>query len=81
MNVKLRAALEVSGILLGSIAVMTLVQYILRAASAAYGAEAVINGITFGVMSIAAYVIVGLLYDQRVARLQYRDKLNEIVNK
>jgi len=81
MNTKLRAGLEVAGILLGSIAVMTVVQYALRAASAAYGAEAVINGITFGVMTVAAYVIVGLLYDQRVARLQYREKLNEMTKK
>ena len=81
MNVKLRAGLETLGLLAGSVAVGTAVNYGLTAASAAYGAPAVIEAVTCLLVGTAAFVIVGLLYDQRVARLQYKAKLNEMVRK
>lgn len=79
MNIKLKAALEVAGLLVGTVVVAAGVQSLLKTATAAYGAEAVINGIAFGLVSVAAYVIVGLLYDMRVAKLKYRETLNKMV--
>ena len=81
MNVKVRAAVEVAVGLALVILVATGVQSLLTAAAAAYGALAVIDAIMFMVVGTAAYVIVGLAYDMRVAKLQYRAKLNEMVKK
>jgi hypothetical protein len=81
MNIKLKAALEVLGIITLASVVVVGVRAFLDLAAAAYGEQAVVNGITFGLMSTAAYVCVGLLYDQRVARLEYKAKLNEMVKK
>ena len=81
MNIKLRAAVEVAGIILVLGALIAGIQAMLRAATAAYGADQVFNGIIFALMAAAAYVCVGLLYDLRVARLQYRAKLNEMAQK
>ena len=81
MNIKLKAAAEVTGMIVVAGVLIAGVQAILRAATAAYGAEQVINAIAFVAMSTAAYVCVGLLYDQRVARLEYRNKLNDVVKK
>ena len=81
MNIKIKAAFEVAGLLVGTVVVAAGVQSLLKTATAAYGAENVINGVAFGLVSIAAYVIVGLLYDMRVAKLQYREKLNEMTRK
>lgn len=81
MNIKLKAALEVTGIIVVIGLVVAGVQSLLTAAAAAYGATAVINGLAFAFMSTAAYVCVGLLYDMRVAKLQYKQKLNEMAKK
>ena len=81
MNIKLKAALEVAGAVVLVVAVTAAVRYGLTAASAAYGAPAVIEAVTCLLVGTAAFVIVGLLYDQRVARLQYKAKLNEMVRK
>jgi hypothetical protein len=81
MNLKIKAALEVTGMIVVAAVVVAGVRSILSAATAAYGIDAVLNGIAFAAMATAAYVIVGLLYDQRVARLQYKQKLNEMVKK
>lgn len=81
MNIKLKAAAEVTGMIVAAGVLIAGVQAILRAATAAYGAEQVINAIAFAAMATAAYVCVGLLYDQRVARLEYKAKLNEMVKK
>ena len=81
MNIKLKAALEVTGFIIAITIVVAGVQSILSLAAATYGTEAVINGIAFGFVCVASYVCVGLLYDIRVAKLQYRAKLNEMVKK
>jgi hypothetical protein len=94
MNIKLKAALEVTGIIVAAAVVVAGVQSVLSAATAAYEIDAVLNGIAFGFISVAAlngiafgfisvaaYTCVGLLYDQRVAKLQYQQKLKEINNK
>lgn len=79
MNIKLKAALETAGLVVGTVVVATGVQTILKAATEAYGTENVINGIAFGMVSVAAYVIVSLFYDMRVAKLKYRETLNKMV--
>ena len=81
MNIKLKAALEVTGIVLGAAAVAVAVNYGLESLAAAYGDQAVIKGITALFLGAAVYTCVGLLYDQRVAKLQYREKLKEITQK
>ena len=81
MNIKLKAALEVVGIGVIIAVVVAGVRAILATAVASYGVENVLNGIAFTFVSITAYVLVGLLYDSRVAKLQYKQKLNETVKK
>ena len=81
MNIKFKAAVEVTGIILAIMVVVAGVQSILSLAVAQYGSEAVITGIGFSFMCVAAYICVSLLYDIRVAKLQYRAKLNEMVKK
>ena len=81
MNIKFKAAVEVTGIIVAITVVVTGVQSILSLAAATYGTEAVINGIAFGFVCVASYVCVGLLYDMRVAKLQYRAKLTEMTKK
>ena len=81
MNIKVKAGLEVAGVILGTIVVVTGVRSILATLTDVYGIEAVLNGLAFGFTSVAAYVAVSLLYDMRVARLQYRAKLEEMTKK
>ena len=81
MNIKVKAALEVTGGLVAMVAIATGVRAVLNDLSVAYGPEAVINGIAFVVVSTAAYVIVGLLYDIRVNQLKYKEKLQEMTKK
>ena len=80
MNIKLRAALEVTGLIALGVAVVAGVQFGLRSLVLAYGAEAVINGIAFGLVAVTAYVCVSLLYYIRVAKLQYKAKLDSMVD-
>lgn len=81
MNIKVKARLEVTGFILGTIIVVAGVRSILLTLTETYGIEAVLNGMAFGFMSIASYVAVSLLYDIRVAKLQYRAKLEEMTKK
>lgn len=81
MNIKLKAALETAGLLVAVTAVVASVKFALTSAVEAYGDQAVINGLTFGLLSVTAYVIVGLLYDMRVAQLQRLEILNKMVDK
>ena len=80
MNIKIKAALETAGAIALVVAVVGVVQYVLRTLTEIYGAEQVINGIAFGLVSVAAYVCVSLLYDMRVARLEYKAKLQNMVD-
>lgn len=81
MNIKVRAAVEVTAGIAGMIVVALGVRTILELLANSYGTDAVLNGIAFGGVSIAAYIAVSLLYDMRVARLQYRAKLEEMTKK
>lgn len=81
MNIKVKAALEVSVAILLIVAVATVVQYILALAVTTYGISAVLNGIAFVCVSTAAYVCVSLLYDIRVTQLKYKQKLTEMTKK
>ena len=81
MNIKLKAALEIVGMILVCVVVVTGMRAILNMAVVAYGADNVINGIAFGLVGVAAYVCVGLLYDIRVAKLKYIETLNKMVTK
>lgn len=81
MNIKVKAALEVTGGVIAMVAIAAGVRAVLNNLSAAYGAEAVVNGIIFVTLSIATYAIVGLLYDIRVSQLKYKEQLEEMVKK
>ena len=81
MNIKVKAALEVAGGLVATVAIMIGVRTTLESLSATYGAETVVNGITFVITSTAAYVIVGLLYDIRLSQLKYKEKLEKMIKK
>lgn len=81
MSIKLRAALEVVGFIVAIMVVITGIQTIAKYIIDTYGVEAALNGAAFAFMSVAAYVAVSLLYDIRVARLQYREKLEEMTKK
>jgi hypothetical protein len=81
MNIKLKAAVEVAGIIAAITVVVVGAKTILDAAAAAYGETAVVEAISCFFIGAAAYVAVGLLYDMRVAKLQYREKLTEMVKK
>ena len=81
MNIKVKAGLEVAGIFVAMVTIAIGVRAILEVLTNSYGIEAVLNGLAFGAVSVASYVIVGLLYDMRVAKLQYRAKLEEMTKK
>lgn len=80
MNIKLKAGLEVAGLVVAAVAVASLVRYILATLTEAYGIEAVLNAMAFGFVSVAAYVCVSLLYDMRVTQIAYKQKLTEMVD-
>lgn len=81
MNIKVKAALEVTGGLVAIVAIAAGVRAVLNDLSVTYGPETVVNGIILTVVGVTAYVMVGLLYDIRVAQLKYKQKLEEMVKK
>jgi hypothetical protein len=81
MNIKLRAAVEVVTGIAGMIVVAVGVRILLEMAKNAYGIDAVLTGLAFGAVSVAAYVAVSLLYDVRVSQLKYKEKLEEMTKK
>jgi hypothetical protein len=81
MNIKVKAALEVAGGLVALVAIATGLRAVLNELATAYSPEQVVNGIMFVVVSTTAYIMVGLLYDIRVAQLKYKEKLEEMVKK
>jgi len=81
MNIKLKAAVQVAAFIILASAAAATVRFILNAAAAAYGEQVVIDGIIFAALSTAAYVMVGLLYDIRVAQLEYKAKLLAMIDK
>lgn len=81
MNIKVRAILEVTAGIAGMIVIALGVRTILELLTNAYGIQAVLNGLAFGGVSVAAYVAVSLLYDMRVSQLAYKEKLKEMTKK
>ena len=81
MNIKVKAASEVAVGIVGIVVVVAGVRAILTSLTDTYGFEAVLNGLAFGAVSVAAYVAASLLYDIRVNQLKYKEKLNEMVKK
>ena len=81
MNIKAKAAVEVAVGIAGIVVVVAGVRAILTSLTNMYGIEAVLNGLAFGAVSVASYVAVSLLYDMRVAKLQYKAKLEEMTKK
>lgn len=81
MNIKAKAAVEVAVGIAGMVVVIAGIRAILTAVTSAYGIEAVLNGLAFGAVSVAAYVAVSLLYDIRVNQLKYKQKLEEMTKK
>lgn len=81
MNIKLKAALEITGFLASAIIIGVLVRFVLNYLNTIYTTEQIINGIAFGFVFVTSYVMVGLLYDMRVAQLRYKEKLTEMVKK
>lgn len=81
MNIQVKAALEVAGGVVALVAISVGVRAILELATRTYGIDAVLNGLAFGGISVAAYIMVGLLYDIRVNQLKYKAKLQEMTKK
>ena len=81
MNIKVKAGLEVAGFVVLATIVGGLIQIGLEYINTAYTKEQILNGVAFAFTATAAYVAVSLLYDIRVARLQYRAKLEEMTKK
>jgi len=80
MNIKLKAAVQVAAFILVCTTVAAGTRIVLNALTAAYGETAVVNGIIFAALSTAVYVMVGLLYDIRVTQLEYKAKLQAMVD-
>ena len=81
MNIKVKAGLEVVGFIVAATVVIAGIQTLASLIINKYGVEAALNGAAFCFTSVAAYVAVSLLYDMRVARLQYKAKLEEMTKK
>jgi hypothetical protein len=81
MNIRLKAGLEVAGIVVSALLVGSLMRLALDYFSGIYGEERVVQGIVvLVVVSFSAFML-KLMYDIRVAQLAYHTKLNNIVNK
>lgn len=81
MNIRLKAGLEVAVGIVACTLLVAGVRLGLDKLAGIYGSDAVVNGIIFVFVSVAAYVMVGMLYDIRVNQLKYKEKLNEMVKK
>ena len=81
MNIKLKAGLEVAGLIAVVITVAILARLGLDYLDSVYGTNAVVNGGIVCLLAGAMYFIGSILYDIRVAQLKYKEKLNEMVKK
>ena len=81
MNIKVKAGLEVAGALAGIVTIVAGVRLGLDKLASIYSPEQVVSGISFALTAVAAYVIVGLLYDYRVNELKMKQKLEEMTKK
>lgn len=81
MNIKLKAALEVTGFIASAMVLGAVARLVLNYLSDIYGTEQIINCVAFVLLGTAAYVAISLSYDIRVSQLKYKEKLNEMVKK
>jgi len=81
MNIKVKAGLEVVGVIAGVITVAILTRIGLDYLETVYGTKAVMNGGIFCLLVGAIYFIGSVLYDIRVSQLKYKEKLEEIAKK
>jgi len=81
MNIKLKAALEVTVFIASAILLGAVTQFVLSYLSNIYGTEQIVNCVAFVLLGTAAYVAISLSYDIRVSQLKYKEKLNEMVKK
>jgi hypothetical protein len=81
MNIKVKAGLEVTGMLVVMLVIIAGIQIIGKYIVDTYGAETALNAAGFCFASVAAYIAVSLMYDIRVAQLKYKEKLVEMTKK
>ena len=81
MNIKVKAALEVTGFIASAMVLGAVARLVLNYLSDIYGTEQIVNCVAFVLLSTAAYVAISLSYDIRVSQLKYKEKLNEMVKK
>ena len=81
MNIKVKAGLQVVGFFVVAIAAATATKFGLDYFANTYGERAVINAMIIAGFAGFFYFVGGILYDIRLAQLQYKEKLNEMVNK
>ena len=81
MNIKLKAGLQVVGFFVIAIVFGLVTRLGLDYFSNIYGERAVVNSIIITCFVAFFYFVGGILYDIRLAQLQYKEKLNEMVNK
>ena len=80
MNIKVRAGLEVVGMVVVAAVVIAGVQSILTYLTKTYGIETMLTAAQFCMLAAAMYFIGGVMYDMRVTKLKYRAKLKEMVD-
>ena len=81
MNIKVKAALEVTVFIASAMVLGAVARIVLNYLSDTYGTEQVVNCVAFVLLGTAAYVAISLSYDIRVSQLKYKEKLNEMVKK
>jgi len=81
MNIKVKAGLEVVGVIVSVIIIAILTRLSLDYLESLYGTKAVVNGGIVCLIAGAMYFIGSILYDIRVAQLKYKQKLEEMVKK
>ena len=78
MNIKIKAALEVTATVVVAILAVGLVRSGLDALTELYGNEIVLRGVTLALLGMAAYFILRLAYDLRLDQLQREERLKEL---
>jgi uncharacterized membrane protein (DUF485 family) len=81
MNIKVKAGLDVVKFLVIVIAGAAGIRFALDTLADTFGAENTIHGLMLGGLFFLVYFVVSLLYDVRLAQLNYEEKLKEITKK
>jgi Na+/melibiose symporter-like transporter len=80
VNLKLKAGLEVAGMVIVATVVIVGIRYTLDSIADQIGTENTLKGIMIASMVGVAYFLLGMLYDIRLAKLKYNQKLKEMVD-